>query len=87
MNHYVLIAIFMLLTVPPLLLVMAWSKSQIELNNKKADYWREKRFMIMLHHAVILWRNLLEAIHGNKSEDEIKKLTDELANHIQDMTK
>jgi hypothetical protein len=87
MNHDVLIAVLMLVTLPPLILLMAWSKSGIVDIHSDA-FWerrlkiKQARIMAMVPHAVQLWLNLLEAVRDNKPKEEQEKCAKEVSDYI-----
>lgn len=88
MNHDVLMAVFMIATIPPLLVLMWWSRKNLQ--GIDWERWlkiREALIIARLPHAVHLWRNLLLAIQEQKSEDEIKKCTEDVREYLELMTK
>ena len=88
MNHDVLIAIFILVTVLPLLVLMWWSSTSLQgIDWELMRKIKEARFMAKVPHAVHLWSNLLLAIQEHKSEDEIKKCMDDVREYINNMPK
>jgi hypothetical protein len=88
MNHDVLIAIFILVTVLPLLVLMWWSSTSLQgIDWERMRKIKEARFMAKVPHAVHLWSNLLLAIQEHKSEDEIKKCMDDVREYINNMPK
>jgi len=88
MNHDVLMAVFMIATIPPLLVLMWWSRKNLQgIDWERMRKIKEARFMAKVPHAVHLWSNLLLAIQEHKSEDEIKKCADDVCEYINNMPK
>jgi len=88
MNHDVLMAVFMLVTIPPLLVIMWWSRKGLQgIDWEHRFEVRERLLMARLPHAITLWRNLLEAFRDNKPEEEKKKCAKQVYDYIELMTK
>ena len=88
MNHDALMVILMLVTIPPLLALMWWSMASLQgIDWERMRKIKEARIMANVPHAVHLWRNLLLAIQEQKSEDEIKKCTNDVCEYLSIMTK
>ena len=87
MNHEMLIAVLMLVSIPPLLVIMWWSKKGLqEIDWDRREKRKLGRIEAMLPHAVQLWKNLFMAIQDKKTEEEIKRCVDEVSDYIKLMS-
>jgi hypothetical protein len=88
MNHDALIAILILATIPPLLVLMWCSRASLQgIDWERRLKIREALIIARLPHAVHLWRSLLLAVQEQKSEDEIKKCTKDVREYLELMAK
>jgi hypothetical protein len=88
MNHDALMAVFMLVTIPPLLVIMWCNKKRLQgIDWERSRKIKEVRIMVMLPHSVQLWRNLLESVRDDKPEEEQTKCAKEVYDYIKLMTK
>ena len=88
MNHDVLMAVLMLVTIPPLLVVLWLSRKSLNgIDWERSRKIKEARIMVMLPHSVRLCRNLVESVRDNQSEEEQKKRAKEVYEYIKLMAK